>query len=108
MKPKVYVTNHNANYDYSSAEAYGEIIYMTSGYMPAKNYQSILTTFENYAKTATENDYLLLSGANLVCALAMAAWLRHHKSVTLLQHGKGMDDNKNPISVYQQCHVSYS
>jgi hypothetical protein len=81
---------------------------MTSGYIPAKNYQSTLTTFENYAKTATENDYLLLSGANLVCALAMAAWLRHHDGVTLLQHGKGFDENKNPIPIYQQYYVSAS
>lgn len=108
MKPKVYVTNYNGNYDYSPAEAYGEIINMTSGFVPAKNFQSILNTFENYAKTATENDFLLLSGSNLVCALAMTAWMRHHGSVTLLQHTKVPDSNNNPTPSYQQYHVSFS
>lgn len=106
--PKVYVTNYNGNYDYSKAEEYGELIHMTQGFIPGSRYDSSMKTFENYAKTASDDDYLLLSGSNLVCALAVAAWLRHKGKVNLLQHGKSWDESKNPIPVYLSYNVSLS
>jgi len=108
MKPKVYVTNNNPNYDYSPAEKWGELINMTQGYIPAYRHEATLHTFENYAKTASEDDYLLLSGSNFVCALAVVAWMKHSKSLRFLQHSKEMDENKNPVQSYQLCDVSYS
>lgn len=108
MKPKVYVTNYNGNYDYSSAESYGELINMTQGFIPFHRYDAVLNTFENYAKTANENDYLLLSGSNLVCALAVSAWIKHRGSARLLQHGKAWDEKKNPIPTYLEYNVQAS
>lgn len=104
--PKVYVTNYNGNYDYSKAESYGELIHMTQGFIPTSRYDGALKTFENYAKTASDEDFLLLSGSNLVCALAVAAWLRHRGSIKLLQHGKAWDESKNSIPTYLSYNVS--
>lgn len=108
MKPRVYVTNYNGSYDYSGAEQFGEIINMTQGFIPLHRYDSILNVFSNYAKTANENDYLLLSGSNLVCGLAVSAWMKHHKSVKLLQHGKARDENKSFVPTYLEYHVNFS
>lgn len=108
MKPKVYVTNYNGNYDYSPAEKYGELINMTQGFIPAYRYQSILSTFDNYAKTASDEDYLLLSGSNLVCALAVICWHKHGRKLRLLQHNKEFDENRTPVPSYQLCDVSFS
>jgi hypothetical protein len=104
--PKVYVTNYNGNYDYSKAEAFGELINMTQGFIPSHRYDVTIRTFENYAKTASDEDYLLLSGSNLVCGLAVAAWLKHRKSCHLLQHGKSWDESKNSIPTYLAYHVT--
>lgn len=106
--PKVYVTNYNGNYDYSKAEAYGELINMTQGFIPAHRYGPTMKIFENYAKTANDDDFLLLSGSNLVCGLAVAAWLKYRKSCNMLQHGKSWDESKNSIPTYLSYNVSLS
>ena len=100
MNRKVWVTNHNAAYDYSNAEQFGELVYMSQGFIPSNKLDNLFETFENYAKTASENDLLLLSGSNLVCALAAIAWNRHHPNMELMQHGKVLDEKKQPVSSY--------
>jgi len=106
-KPKVFVTNYNGSYDYSSAEKHGELVNMTQGFIPLHRATSILSTFENYAKQATSDDFLLLSGSNLVCALAMAAWMKHRPNVSLLQHHKVNGQDGQPSS-YSCLYVSFS
>lgn len=102
--PKVYSTNYNGSYDYSAAEKFGTVIHMTQGFIPPHKHGAIMQTFENYAKTATADDYLLLSGSNLVCAMATAAWLKYNEKVRLLQHMK----NKSPDGQQETSYIMYN
>lgn len=108
--PKVYVTNYNGNYDYGIVESHGELVYMTEGFLPDNRYAAVEKTFENYAKTATEDDYLFLSGSNITCAIAVTAWLRHRGAVTVLQHGKMKSDGpiRQLVPTCLSYHVSIS
>jgi hypothetical protein len=103
---KVYVTNYNPNYEYDKAESFGEIVNMTQGYIPPHKYEKAFNTFHTYAQQANANDYLLLSGSNIICALALAAWLRYHEDVSILQHTKSKDENGSPIYYYVVHNVS--
>lgn len=106
--PKVYSTNYNGSYDYSAAEKFGTVIHMTQGFIPPHRHNSIMQTFENYAKTATSEDYLLLSGSNLVCAMATAAWLKYNENVRLLQHMKSKASDGSQETSYVSYNVTLS
>lgn len=83
--PNVYVVN-NAGYDYDKAQEHGELIYLTQGYINIhKDYDELVGKLKNLIKTANpENDFLLLSGNNLLCLLAFDIWKEIHKKVNIL------------------------
>ena len=98
--PKVFITNYNPAYDYSKADELGETIMMSSGYIPEYKLAALEATFSEYARKANITDYLLLSGSNIVSALAAAAWMRNGKAVTFLQHGRTKSTDGNMITTY--------
>lgn len=72
-KHKVYVVNFS-NWDYSSAESKGELIFMTRGFLDLSRHESYYNTIKAYLGEATVNDYLLFSSQHLICSLALKAW----------------------------------
>ena len=102
---KVYNINYNPSHTYETAEEFGEIIHMTTGYIPEHKLSNIYQSFVNYAKRADKTDYILLSGSNLVCILAVAAWLTEHDSVNVLQFSRKKDENGYK-DTYYSYHVS--
>ena len=102
---KIFVTNYNGNYDYSAAEKHGELVFMTHGYIPMHRFDSAMKSFENYAKESGPDDKLLLSGSNLICALAVLAWSRHRPHVELMQHGIRSDSSANPSYIFYRVQV---
>lgn len=101
---KVYITNFNSEYDYSEAEKLGETVLMSSGYIPEYKLKSLETSFAIYAASATEDDYLLLSGSNIVTAIASAVWARAGKNITFLQHGR----RKNADGTMETAYISHN
>lgn len=98
--PKVYITNYNADFSYKLAEEYGETVFMTHGFVPAEQFDQTERRFESYAREATDEDMLLLVGATTVCAIAVAAWLRVHPEVTLLQYTKRRNEEGKSVPAY--------
>lgn len=103
--PKVFITNYNPEYDYSAAEELGETVIMTSGHIPEYKLGAVHKIFENYAKTAVEGDYLLLSGSNIVTAIAATAWINYRNSAptSFLQHSRIRDKDGN----YRTAYIKY-
>lgn len=105
-RANVYIVSFNPEHDYSDALKFGEIIYMTRGYIIGQETPTILRTFSSYAEIATEQDYLLLSGPNLLCSLATAAWLQVRGTVNLLNMTPVRDKvAQTTAHVYQIHHV---
>lgn len=104
--PKIYITNYNPEFSYDLAREYGEPIYMTQGFVPPADFAAIERKFTKFAAEATSDDFLLLSGANILVAIAVAAWLRTHPEVTVLQHSKKRDESGRIVPAYTVFTVS--
>jgi hypothetical protein len=81
--PTVYVTNQTG-YLYDSAESLGELVFITKGYVDFRDLAKVRTRLNNFIKGANKDDYLLLSGNNLLCSIATHDWLRIHGICRLL------------------------
>ena len=66
---KVYVVN-NTNHDYSKAEQYGELVYITKGKLPIFKTNTVRAMLEKGLVKFTKDDYLLISGPAIVSVMA--------------------------------------
>lgn len=74
---KVYVVNHSG-YDYSKAQPFGEVVVMTQGYIDYKKLNVVIQKICSHIDTSTQDDYILLSGNNFLCAIALQRWAAKH------------------------------
>ena len=77
---KVYVVN-NTNHDYSKAEQYGELVYVTKGKLPIFKTNTVRAILEKGLVKFTKDDYLLISGPAIVNI--MAATILYNKFDTV-------------------------
>jgi hypothetical protein len=85
---KVYVTNFSG-YTYDKADSYGELIYITKGFVNIGNINELKKRLNTFITQTDKDDYLLLSGNNLLCALALHLWINHHSNCKVL-HWNGL------------------
>jgi hypothetical protein len=86
-KPRVFVTNF-AGHDYTEAEKYGEIVWITKGYISFHSLDRVKYRICEEVDKSTSEDWLLLSGIPIVCVLAALYWQWKHTKVKLLVHDK--------------------
>lgn len=98
--PKIFVTNYNPEFSYDMVHEHGEPVYMSQGFVPPADYGTTLAKFRAFAETATADDHLLLSGANILVAMAVAAWLDVHGAVNVLQHTKKKNEQGRIVPAY--------
>lgn len=83
MKPRVFVANY-AGHDYKDAESYGELQYITKGYLSFHSLDRVkYSVVEEVAKSRSQ-DWLLLSGKLIISCIAVLAWFSLHKQVKIL------------------------
>ena len=87
---KVFVSNYSG-YQYNNAERFGPIIFMTYGYVPLNDIGAIREKLTNFINQSQSNDYLVLSGHNLLCALCAIIWKEKHGFVNILHYDKKGD-----------------
>ena len=80
---KVYIVN-NANHDYSKAEQYGELVYVTRGKLPIFKTSTVRTMLEKGLVKFTKNDYLLISGPAIVSVMAATVLYNKFDTVKFL------------------------
>lgn len=97
-KPRVFVTNF-AGHDYSKAEKYGEIVWITRGYISFHSLDRVKYRICEEVDKSNEEDWLLLSGIPVVCVLAALYWQWKHKKVKLLVHDKKGDGEYRELIV---------
>lgn len=85
---KVFVVNYNDASDFSSAATYGELVYMTSGYTPLHDIEELDRKISTYINLSSATDYLVLSGASVLSALAVLRWKEKHGYVNLLMYNR--------------------
>jgi|GraSoiStandDraft_4_1057263.scaffolds.fasta_scaffold120446_2 hypothetical protein len=95
---RVFVTNF-AGHDYTKAERYGEIVYITKGYVSFFSLDRIKYRVCEALQGSTEDDWLLLSGIPMICVVAACYWLWKHDKVKLLVHDKRSDGNYRELII---------
>lgn len=80
---KVYVLNRGAH-DYSQAERFGELVYVTDGLLSKLATGVMYRTLEKAFADSEPTDYILLSSLTTLCSLAVALFAVLHGRVNLL------------------------
>lgn len=87
MAPRVFIANY-AGHDYTKAEAYGELKFVTKGFISFQSLDRVkFQVAEGLVGTRSE-DWLVLSGTNIVNALAAVLWYVMHGKVKILNYDK--------------------
>lgn len=86
---KVYVVNQGYH-DFTPAEKFGRLIYMTEGYQPKFSVATALRRFEFCMQESEPEDWILLTGLSVLNCLACSVFaLKHGRLNLLLFDGKG-------------------
>lgn len=88
----VYVTNRSPTHDYSPAEKYGTVAFLTSGNYPIFRIERLQEEMIEILIHSQPSDYLLPSGGSVIVGMAMAIWLQLHKEVKLLLWDRARDE----------------
>lgn len=88
--PNVFVINKSAH-DFSGAERFGELIYLTEGRQGHFNVNTMVTEFATKLKDSKQEDYFVLTSLNVLCVIACAIFVLMHKghlNVLLFRDGR--------------------
>jgi hypothetical protein len=80
---RVFVINKSCH-DFSKAQAWGQLVYLTEGNLNRYNTSSMFRQFEEAIKSSSSTDYLLLSGMTIMSTLAAAMFAAKHHRLNLL------------------------
>lgn len=80
---KVYVVN-NVHHDFSKAEQYGELVYVTKGQLPIFKTSTVRAMLEKGLVKFTKDDYLLISGPAIVNIMAATLLFNKFDTVKFL------------------------
>ena len=93
---KVYIVN-KSSHDFSKAEKYGELVFMTKGRLNRFATNDMIRQFEESMANSSKDDYLLLCSLNVMNALACSVFARKHGSLNLLLYKEGEYIERNHL-----------
>lgn len=96
-RKRVFVIN-KSSHDYSQAELFGDLVFMTEGSLNKFATSKMFRIFEPFVESSGKFDYLLLSGLSVMCSVASAMFADKHGRLNLLIY---KPDPRNP-GTYQE------
>ena len=86
---KVFIPN-KSGHNFSDAERFGELIYVTEGNVDRFNTSYMYRAFaEVFEGKSSKDDYLLVSSMNVLNCIAAACFARKHGTLNLLLFSRG-------------------
>lgn len=85
METRVFIVN-GAGHDYTSAKAYGRLIYITRGNVSFESLDRVKFLVTTSVMESREDDWLLPAGRGILGIIAAIVWYRKHKKLKLLVH----------------------
>jgi len=79
----VYIINDSAH-DYSEAESFGQLIYLTEGRINKLATAKMFRDFQAALEGSTKDDYILLSGLTIMSVIACSIFAKKHSKLNLL------------------------
>ena len=84
-KKKVFIVN-KSYHDYSEAEKFGELIFMSEGSINRYSASKIFRIFEPFIKESKKTDYILLTSMTIMCSIVCGMFGARHGRLNLLLH----------------------
>lgn len=81
---RVFITNYGGHPGYAQATQFGEFKYVTKGYVSFQEIDKVKDIVAQGLSDSTAEDYLLISGINIIATFAALLWFRKHKKIRLL------------------------
>lgn len=98
MDEKTVFVINRSSHDYSGAERFGKIVFMTEGSINRFATSKMYRVFKPFIDASLPHDYLLTSGLSVMCSVASAMFAAKHKRLNLLIY---KPDPRNP-GTYQE------
>jgi len=92
----VYIVNKSAH-DFSPAEHYGKIIFLSEGSMNRYSTNNMYRTFSSIMKDSKEHDYIVPCSLNVMNSIACAIFARKHGRLNLLLFKDGSYIERNLV-----------
>lgn len=80
---KVFIPNLS-NHDFSDAERYGELIYVTKGKQGKYNINSMCRVWLSVLEESKAEDYIVLTSLSILCCIGCAVFAKKHSRLNLL------------------------
>jgi hypothetical protein len=87
INKKVYVIN-KGGHDYSDARRFGRLVYLSEGIMNRYSVGRMYREFSAILKDSNKDDYILVSGLNIMNHIAGAIFGRLHGRLNILLYRK--------------------
>lgn len=81
--PKVFIPNLS-NHDFSDAERYGKLIYVTKGKQGKYNINSMCRVWISTLEQSRAEDYIVLTSLGILCCVGCAVFAKKHGRLNLL------------------------
>lgn len=98
---RVWIANYAGQRDYNKAREYGELKRLTVGYISSQAIDRVKFQIANELTQTNKEDYFLISGAAIICAMAAIIWFKLHGQIKILYYDKSAD-------VYRQLVITNS
>lgn len=82
--PIVWVLNRGSGYDFSAAERYGTLVYLSEGPIPRYAVGGMYRLFNNALRDSRPYDYILQTSLTTMNSLAAAIFVKKHGCLNLL------------------------
>jgi len=80
---KVFVINRSSH-NYSKAEEFGKLVFMSEGSLNRFAASSLFRIFKPFINQSTAEDYLLIGGLSVMCSIACSMFAVKHGRLNLL------------------------
>lgn len=91
-RPKVVWIANEGGHSYHKAEKFGRLMPLTTGNVNYFNLDRLMVSIAPKLKSATADDYLLISGTPVIVALVVLMWVTRFGVVNLLQWSQSRGD----------------
>jgi len=85
---KVYIPNQGAGHDFSKAERFGELVYVTYGMLNPFEIGFLNRKWEVALRNSKPTDYILITSLPIACMIGSAVFARKHKRLNVLIYAK--------------------
>lgn len=82
-KPKVFIPN-KGGHDYSKAERYGELVFVTEGFIDRWAVTHMYRSWIKALETSDPNDWILETSLNTLCSVGASVFSLKHQRLNLL------------------------